>query len=73
MEQRFAGQTVIVTGASGNIGEGIVRRFAAEGANVVLTAGTRTSSRLSRAPLTRTAPLSSRRRDQGSRRTSPGR
>ena len=37
MEQRFAGQTVIVTGASGNIGEGIIRRFAAEGANVVLT------------------------------------
>ena len=37
MEQRFAGQTVVVTGASGNIGEGIIRRFAAEGANVVLT------------------------------------
>jgi meso-butanediol dehydrogenase/(S,S)-butanediol dehydrogenase/diacetyl reductase len=37
MEQRFAGQTVIVTGASGNIGEGIIRRFAAEGANVVVT------------------------------------
>jgi meso-butanediol dehydrogenase/(S,S)-butanediol dehydrogenase/diacetyl reductase len=37
MEQRFAGQAVIVTGASGNIGAGIIRRFAAEGANVVLT------------------------------------
>lgn len=37
MEQRFAGQTVIVTGAGGNIGAGITRRFAAEGANVVLT------------------------------------
>lgn len=37
MEQRFTGKTVIVTGASGNIGQGIARRFAAEGANVVLT------------------------------------
>ncbi len=37
-EQRFAGKTVIVTGASSGIGEGCARRFAAEGANVVLAA-----------------------------------
>lgn len=36
MEQRFAGKTVIVTGAGSGIGEGCARRFAAEGANVVL-------------------------------------
>ncbi|MFI7028678.1 SDR family NAD(P)-dependent oxidoreductase [Microbispora rosea] len=38
MEQRFTGRTVVVTGASSGIGEGIARRFAAEGANVVLAA-----------------------------------
>jgi meso-butanediol dehydrogenase/(S,S)-butanediol dehydrogenase/diacetyl reductase len=40
MEQRFKHKTVIVTGAAGNIGEGVVRRFSAEGANVVLAART---------------------------------
>lgn len=38
MDQRFAGRTVIVTGSSSGIGVGIARRFAAEGANVVLAA-----------------------------------
>ncbi|AGP53277.1 SDR family NAD(P)-dependent oxidoreductase [Streptomyces rapamycinicus] len=38
MEQRFGGKTVIVTGASSGIGVGIARRFALEGANVVLAA-----------------------------------
>lgn len=41
MEQRFAGKTVIVTGSSSGIGEGCARRFAAEGANVVLVARTK--------------------------------
>lgn len=36
--QRFQGRTVVVTGAGSGIGEGIARRFAAEGANVVLAA-----------------------------------
>jgi meso-butanediol dehydrogenase/(S,S)-butanediol dehydrogenase/diacetyl reductase len=36
--QRFIGKTVIVTGASSGIGVGIARRFASEGANVVLAA-----------------------------------
>ncbi len=35
---RFAGKTIIVTGSSGGIGEGIARRFHAEGANVVINA-----------------------------------
>lgn len=34
--QRFAGKTVIVTGSSSGIGEGIARRFHDEGANVVI-------------------------------------
>jgi meso-butanediol dehydrogenase/(S,S)-butanediol dehydrogenase/diacetyl reductase len=38
MEQRFAGKTVIVTGSSSGIGVEIARRFAAEGASVVLAA-----------------------------------
>ena len=33
---RFTGKTVIVTGSSSGIGEATARRFAAEGANVVL-------------------------------------
>lgn len=35
---RFAGKTVIVTGSSGGIGEGIARRFHDEGANVIINA-----------------------------------
>ncbi|GAA1337589.1 SDR family NAD(P)-dependent oxidoreductase [Actinocatenispora thailandica] len=38
MQRRFDGKTVIVTGASSGIGTGIARRFADEGANVVLAA-----------------------------------
>ncbi len=38
---RFQGETVIVTGSSSGIGEGIARRFAAEGANVVLNSRSR--------------------------------
>ncbi|GMN03984.1 SDR family NAD(P)-dependent oxidoreductase [Erythrobacter sp. MTPC3] len=38
---RFAGKTVIVTGSSGGIGEGIARRFASEGANVVINSRSR--------------------------------
>lgn len=37
MEKRFVGATVVVSGAAKGIGEGIAQRFAAEGANVVLT------------------------------------
>lgn len=36
--RRFHGKTVVVTGASSGIGEGIARRFSLEGANVVLAA-----------------------------------
>ena len=39
--QRFTGNTVIVTGSSSGIGEGIARRFAAEGAHVVLNSRSR--------------------------------
>lgn len=39
--QRFPGKTVIVTGSSSGIGEGIARAFAAEGANVVLNSRSR--------------------------------
>jgi meso-butanediol dehydrogenase/(S,S)-butanediol dehydrogenase/diacetyl reductase len=39
MKQRFDGKTVVVTGASSGIGVGIARRFAQEGANVLLAAG----------------------------------
>ncbi len=35
-EQAFAGKTAIVTGGAKGIGEAVVRRFAAEGANVVI-------------------------------------
>jgi meso-butanediol dehydrogenase/(S,S)-butanediol dehydrogenase/diacetyl reductase len=38
---RFADKTVIVTGSSSGIGEGIARRFSAEGANVILNARSR--------------------------------
>ena len=40
-DKRFEGKTVIVTGSSSGIGEAIARRFAAEGANVVLNARSR--------------------------------
>ena len=39
--QRFAGKTVIVTGSSSGIGKGIAKRFASEGANVVLNSRSR--------------------------------
>jgi meso-butanediol dehydrogenase/(S,S)-butanediol dehydrogenase/diacetyl reductase len=38
LTDRFAGKTVIVTGSSAGIGEGIARRFHDEGANVVINA-----------------------------------
>lgn len=41
MAERFPGKTVLVTGSSSGIGEGIARRFAREGANVVLNSRTR--------------------------------
>ena len=40
-QQRFTGRTVIVTGSSSGIGEGIARRFAGEGANIVLNSRSR--------------------------------
>lgn len=39
--QRFEGKVVVVTGAGSGIGEGIARRFSAEGAAVVLAGRTR--------------------------------
>ena len=33
---RLAGKTVVLTGAAGILGQAITRRFAAEGANMVL-------------------------------------
>ncbi len=39
--QRFTDRTIIVTGSSSGIGEGIARRFAREGANVVLNSRSR--------------------------------
>jgi len=39
--KRFTNKTIIVTGSSGGIGEAIARRFASEGANVVLNSRNR--------------------------------
>ncbi|MES1953050.1 SDR family NAD(P)-dependent oxidoreductase [Salinisphaera hydrothermalis] len=41
MTERFSGKTVVVTGAGSGIGAATVKRFAAEGANVVLVGRTR--------------------------------
>lgn len=41
MTQRFDGKTVIVTGSSSGIGEGVARRFSKESANVVLVSRTK--------------------------------
>lgn len=41
VEQRFVNKTVIVTGAGSGIGAGAAKRFAAEGANVVLAGRSR--------------------------------
>lgn len=38
LSDRFSGKTVIITGSSAGIGEGIARRFHDEGANVVINA-----------------------------------
>src|SRR5580698_6902881 len=40
MGRELAGKTAFITGASRGIGEAIARRFAAEGATVVITART---------------------------------
>ena len=41
MSSRFAGQVVLITGASSGIGAELARQFAAEGARVALVAGDR--------------------------------
>jgi meso-butanediol dehydrogenase/(S,S)-butanediol dehydrogenase/diacetyl reductase len=38
VSKRFAGKTVVITGASGGIGQAIARRFAGEGAAIVVSA-----------------------------------
>ena len=38
MAGRFAGKTIVITGASGGIGAAMAARFAAEGANVMVSA-----------------------------------
>ncbi|MEM7461621.1 MAG: SDR family oxidoreductase [Pseudomonadota bacterium] len=38
MDKRFSGKTAVITGASGGIGAAIAKRFADEGANVVVSA-----------------------------------
>ncbi|TGR15842.1 SDR family NAD(P)-dependent oxidoreductase, partial [Mesorhizobium sp. M8A.F.Ca.ET.202.01.1.1] len=38
MQKRFEGKTAVVTGASGGIGAAMAKRFATEGAAVVVSA-----------------------------------
>ncbi len=38
IDQRFAGKTVVITGAGSGIGAATARRMAAEGANIVVAA-----------------------------------
>ena len=45
MDLELAGRTVLVTGASGGIGRGLVQVFTAEGANVVLASRDEAKSR----------------------------
>ena len=44
MVARFAGKTVLVTGASGQIGGGIARQFLVEGAQVITPVRSQTSA-----------------------------